>query len=359
VKAAVCREFGAPLVIEEVTLGRPGPEDVHVRLSAVAICHSDITYIDGGWGGTLPAIFGHEAAGIVVECGEAVAEVNAGARVLVTLLRSCGSCFYCDQQQPSLCESRFALDEKSPLTDQKGATISQGLKTAAFAEEVVVHRSQVIEIPTSIPFDSASLLSCGVITGVGAVRNVAQVVNGASVVTIGAGGVGMNCIQGASLSYAEPNIAIDLSDKKLNLAWQFGATHTINSKVQNIKTSVMQLTQGRGTDYVFVATGSGSAIEQAVQLTRRGGKVILVGMTGEGVRVKLDTLNLTNDAIQLLGSKMGATRLQSDIPILVSYYLDGRLKLDELISGRFCLRKINEAIEEVKTGSKIRNVIML
>ena len=357
-KAAVCRTFGAPLAIEHINLRLPGPGEVHVRLDACAICHSDITYIDGGWGGELPTVFGHEAAGIIQGIGEDVKGLCCGSPVLVTLLRSCGDCFFCGQRQESLCETRFSLDESSPLTDQQGNPVGHGLRTGAFTEEVVVHASQVVEIPPDLPMESAALLSCGVITGVGAVKNVAAVPAGACVATIGIGGVGINCVQGASLSNARLNIAIDLSKDKLQVGPRFGATHVIDPVAEDAPGVVRRLTEGRGVDYVFVAAGSRAAIEQSVQLIRRGGMVVLVGMTAEGVKAEFETLDLSNDAIHVVGSKMGSTRLHSDIPVLVEHYRNGRLKLDELVSNRYPLEGINEAIAEVKTGAVLRNVIM-
>ena len=358
-RAAVCRTFSAPLSIEDIDLRLPGPGEVHVRLDACAICHSDITYMDGDWGGELPAVYGHEAAGIVQGIGEDVKGLRCGVPVVVTLLRSCGDCFFCRQRQESLCETRFPLDESSPITDQQGIPIGHGLRTGAFADEVVVHATQVVEIPPDLPMDSAALLSCGVITGVGAVKNVAAVPAGASVVTIGMGGVGVNCVQGAALSNAKLNIALDLSSDKLKVMSHFGATHVINPMAENAPDIVHRLTGGRGADYVFVAAGSRAAIEQSVQLIRRGGMVVLVGMTPEGVKAEFETLDLANDAIHLVGSKMGSTRLRSDIPALVEHYRSGRLKLDELVSNRYPLEGINEAIAEVKTGAVLRNVIML
>jgi Zn-dependent alcohol dehydrogenase len=358
VKAAVCSAFGAPLAIEDLDLRLPGSGEVHVQLDACAICHSDITYMDGDWGGELPTVYGHEAAGIVKGIGEGVKGLRCGASVLVTLLRSCGNCFFCQQHQESLCETRYSLDNSSPLTNQHGVPVGHGLRTGAFAEEVVVHSSQVVEIPPYLPMDSAALLSCGVITGVGAVKNVAAVPTGSSVVTIGMGGVGINCVQGAALSNAKLNIALDLSSDKLEVMSRFGATHVINPTAEDAPDVVRRLTGGRGADYVFVAAGSRTAIEQSVQLIRRGGMVVLVGMTAEGVKAEFETLDFANDAIHLVGSKMGSTRLRSDIPALIEHYRNGRLKLDELVSNRYPLEAINEAIAEVKTGTVLRNVIM-
>ena len=201
-KAAVCYEFGKPLVIEEVTLDPPEANEVRVKLSACAICHSDIHHMDGAWGGALPAIYGHEAAGVVTKVGPGVTLTKLGDPVVVTLIRSCGRCFFCARGESHICETAFRLDRQGPIHRKSGEPIKQAIRTAAFAEEVVVHESQVVPVPKEIPLDSASLIACGIITGYGAVVNTASVPVGSSVVVIGTGGVGLNSVQGAALSGA-------------------------------------------------------------------------------------------------------------------------------------------------------------
>ena len=195
-KAAVCYEFGQPLVVEEVVIEPPQAGEVLVKLAACAICHSDIHYMEGAWGGTLPAVYGHEAAGVVTAVGAGVTTTQPGDHVVVTLIRSCGRCFFCVQGQPHLCETQFALHKESRLKTRDGRSIQQGVKVGGFAEQVVVHESQVVPITHEVPFASASLLACGVITGLGAVVNTAQIPAGSSVVVIGTGGVGLNSVQG-------------------------------------------------------------------------------------------------------------------------------------------------------------------
>src|SRR5262245_21494958 len=211
-RAAVCRAFGEPLVVEDVVLDPPGSGELEVEVAACAICHSDIIYAEGGWGGALPAVYGHEAAGVVTQVGAGVGGFEAGDHAVVTLIRSCGSCPACSQGTPVTCERRFALDSRSPLRRRDGQTLVQGLRTAAFAERVVVDASQAVVIPDSLPLDSASLLACGVITGVGAVTNTAAMRPGASAVVIGAGGVGLNTVQGAAIAGARIVVALDVVD---------------------------------------------------------------------------------------------------------------------------------------------------
>ena len=303
-RAAVCHEFGKPLVIEELELAPPRAGEVKVRLAACAVCHSDISFMEGAWGGRLPAVYGHEAAGVVEQVGDGVTGVKTGDRVVVTLVRSCGRCYFCVQGEPVLCETTFRLDEKGPLRSRDGREVTQGLRTGAFAERVTVHASQVAAIPADVPLDSASLLGCGVLTGVGAVINTAQVRAGESVVVIGTGGVGLNSVQGAALSGAQPIVAIDLSDTKLEAAKTFGATRTINPRDEDARQGVRALTGGRGADYVFVAAGAKAAVEQSFGLVRRAGTVVIVGMPASGVTAELDPGELANDGGRILGSKM-------------------------------------------------------
>jgi S-(hydroxymethyl)glutathione dehydrogenase/alcohol dehydrogenase len=358
IKAAVCREFGKPLVVEDVELAAPGAGEIRVRVAACAICHSDIHYADGAWGGSLPSVFGHEASGVVEEIGDGVAGLEIGDHVVVTLIRSCGTCFYCADGDEVLCEEVFSLDRKGPISAPDGNPITQGLRTAAFAGQVVVDPSQVVVIPKDIPFDSASLLACGVITGLGAVVNTAGVQAGANVAVIGTGGVGLNSIQGAALSECRKVIAIDISDEKLSAAKRFGATHGVNSAREDTAEAVRALTDGRGADYVFVTVGVKSVIEQGFGLIRKGGTLVLVGMPATGEIAGFEPLTVANDCQVVLGSKMGSSRIRSDIPKLVELYQKGKLKLDELITGRYSLQEINDAIASVNRGEALRNVIV-
>lgn len=357
-KAAVCREFNKPLQIENIRIALPQEGEVRVKLAACAICHSDITYMDGGWGGTLPMVLGHEAAGIVMETGARVRNIQVGDPVLVTLIRSCGHCADCENGQPYICATPFPIDEDSRLTSEKGEKVGQGLHTGAFAEEVVVDQSQLVVLPKDFPLDAASLLSCGVITGLGAVVNTAEVEYGSSVVVIGCGGVGLNAVQGAALVNAAPIIALDLVEEKLVAARVFGATHTINPLANDTAKQVRALTHGRGADYVFVAAGSPKAFEQGLDLLAPSGTLVIVGMPPTGQKIEVEAGNIAGSGQKILGSKMGSTRLRIDIPKLVALYEAGNLKLDELITGRYPLDQINEAIDEVRADKALRNVII-
>ena len=229
VRAAVLRRQRQPLVIEELLLAPPGPGEVEVSVAACGICHSDISYLSGAWAAVVPAVYGHEAAGLVTEVGEGVRALAEGQRVLVTLVRSCGECFFCDHDQPALCSTSFPLDRKSPLTTRAGEPVVHGFRTGAFAERIVVHASQVVPIPDEVPFACASLLSCGVLTGYGAVAKTSEIEEGASVVVVGAGGVGLNSVQAAALRGAAVIVAVDLDESKTQTALTFGATHARRS----------------------------------------------------------------------------------------------------------------------------------
>lgn len=358
-KAAVCYEFGKPLTIENLELDPPKKGEVKVHLAAAAICHSDLHALKGEGSARVPFVPGHEAAGVVEELGENVTLTKAGDRVVVCLMRSCGRCFYCTLGSPHLCEGDFALNRESRLRNRSGEVIHQGLRTAAFAEYCIVDQSQVVQVPQNMPLDRASLLACGVITGLGAVVNTAQVEPGGSVVVIGTGGVGLNAIQGAVLAGAHPIIAMDLLDNKLKAARAFGATHTVNAAEQkDAEQAVKKLTSGRGADYVFVTVGSAAAVDQALALTRKRGSVIIVGMPAPGATASFQINALVRGEQRIMGSFMGSTRLRLSIPRLIDLYQHGRLKLDELITGRYPLERINEAIEAVEKGQALRNVIV-
>ena len=362
-KAAVCYEVGKPLVVEDVILDPPKAGEARVRIGAVAICHSDVHLIRGDWAGWTstppPVVAGHEAAGVVSEVGDGVTRVRVGDRVVVSLLRTCGSCIPCLTGQAYLCEGHFALQKERRLRTRAGQPLNAGIRVAGFAEAVVVDQSQLVPIPDEVGLDRACLLACGVITGVGAVLNTAALVPGSSAVVIGAGGVGVNAIQGAALAGAAPIVAVDVVPGKLPLARRFGATHAIDGRQGDVSGLVRELTAGRGADYVFVTVGSPAAVSQALTLTRRGGTVVLVGMPAAGATAPIPVGDVADNGLRILGSSMGSTRLGVDVPRLVARYREGRLKLDELITARYPLERINEAIEAMEGGETLRNVVVL
>lgn len=357
-KAAVCYAFGEPLVVEDVALDAPQRGEVRVRLAATAICHSDIHTLHGEWAPRLPVIAGHEAAGVVEEVGPDVTLTQPGDRVAVSLLRACGRCFYCARGDSYLCEGNFALNRETRLHTAGGEPIVQGVFVGAFAEQVVVDQSQVIRVPPEMPLDRAALLACGVITGVGSAVNVAQVRPGQSVVVIGAGGVGLNALQGAALAGASRIIALDTLASKLDAARIFGATDTLDAARDDVRQQVRALTGGRGADVVLVTVGSTAAVQQGLKLMRQGGTLVIAGLPRWTATMPLQIAEFAFAGQRILGSHMGATRPTVDVPWMVDLYQQGRLKLDELITARYPLASVNEAIGAMERGEALRNVIV-
>jgi S-(hydroxymethyl)glutathione dehydrogenase/alcohol dehydrogenase len=357
IRAAVCRSFAAPVGVEAVDLRAAGPGEVGVRVAACAVCHTDLAYSRGVWGGELPAVYGHEAAGVVEEVGPGVLGVQPGDHAVVTLVRSCGRCVLCLRGLPALCEGKWELpiSQVSPLRTVDGEVVEQGVRTAAFAERVLVHHSQVVVVPDDLPFEAGALLGCGVVTGVGAVLNTAQVEAGSTVAVIGTGGVGLNAVQGAVLAGASLILAVDLAPAKLEAALGFGATHTVAPT--ETAATVEELSGGRGLDVVVVTAGSAAAVEQGLELVGDGGTVVLAGMPG-GATATIDPEAIAHRGLRILGSKVGSTRPQLDIPALVALYRGGRLKLDELVSARFSLDEIEDALSVAESGEALRVVVV-
>lgn len=356
IKAAVCHAFGTPLTVEDVRLRAPEAGEVLVDLDAVAICHSDISYADGGWGGSLPAVYGHEAAGRVRATGPGVTGLTEGDPVVVTLIRACGQCPSCGSGRPTGCETPYDGDH-GPLTMPDGGKLHQAMACGAFAEKVVVHHSQVVKLPEGIDMAAASLLACGVITGVGAVVNAARLRAGEDVVVIGAGGVGLNAIQGARIAGARRIVAVDMSQEKLAIARDFGATDGVLA-TEEMPWRAAKAAMGRGADAVLVTVGAARAYDEAPRYLAGGGRMIMVGMPHTGAQSAYEAANFAATGQAMIGSKMGETVIRRDIPWMVDLYGQGRLKLDELISGRWRLDQINEAIANTRTGAAKRNVIV-
>ncbi len=356
-KAAVCYDFGKPLVIEDVELDPPARGEVQIKLAATAICHTDIHTIRGELGPNLPIVAGHESAGYVAAVGEGVTKVKPGDAVIASLLAPCGKCYHCSMGLPHLCDDTSGFFKPSPLRNRRGERLNQGFKVAGFAESIVVGETQVVPVPGGVPLDRAALLSCGVITGFGAVIKRARVKALSSVVIIGVGGVGLNSVQGALLAGAYPIIAVDVSDAKLASARIFGATHTINLKTGDAVKAVQQLTGGRGADYVFVAVGNIDAVKKGIEIAAKRGTIVVIGLPPAQQLLDFSLPGFIATEKTITGGFMGSTNLAIDIPKLADLYLAGKLKLDELISGRYPLERINEAIQETVDGQALRNVI--
>ncbi|HET6850648.1 MAG TPA: alcohol dehydrogenase catalytic domain-containing protein [Gaiellales bacterium] len=356
IRAAVTREFGGPMTVEQLDLRAPAPGEVGVRVTACAICHSDISYMNGAWGGHLPGVFGHEVAGIVDEVGEGLDEVAAGDSVVVTLIRWCGRCPTCAAGLPALCENRSRLSDlsRSPLT-LDGEPVHQGLRCAGFAERVVVHSSQVVRVPDRIPSEQAALLACGVITGVGAVLHSSGSRTGATAAVVGLGGVGLNAVQGCVLAGSPLILGVDPVAGKRRFATTLGATHT--AEPADALGQTLELTGGRGLDLVVVTAPSAAAVEGAVAMLADAGTAVLVGLPS-GTTVTLDPEAIAERGQRIVGSKVGSARPHADIPHLAGLNLAGRLQLEPLVTHRFGLDEINDAIATARAGEALRVVVV-
>ncbi len=355
IKAAVCTAHRAPLQVETVNLRAPLMGEVEVTLTACAICHSDIHFADGAWGGTLPAVYGHEAAGRVTALGDGVRGVAVGDPVVVTLIRACGTCGTCASGRPTLCNTPAA--RPSPLTALDDASIAQGLNSGAFAERVVVDQSQVVRLPDDMDLVAASLLACGVITGIGAVVNSAGLRAGQDVVVIGAGGVGLNAIQGARIAGARRIVAVDMTQDKLDIARSFGATDGVLATTDKPWRAAKKAL-GKGADVVIVTVGAIPAYDSAAQYLTAGGRLVMVGMPHSGATSSYEPVKVAASGQTLIGSNMGDSIIARDIPWMVDLYQQDRLQLDTLISRTWRLDQINDAIADTRTGSAKRNVIV-
>lgn len=356
-RAAVCRAFGNPLTVEEVVLGEVGDGDVHVEVAACAVCHSDIHYAEGAWGGHLPAVYGHEAAGVISAVGSDVSDIAVGDHVVVTLIRSCGECSQCERGNHVFCEGTFPADESERLTNNAGEKVEAAMLCGAFAEEVIVDQSQVVVIPDDLDWNVASLLACGVITGVGAVTNTSTITDKSTVVVVGAGGVGLNAIQGAAIVGAPVIIAVDLADEKLEIAKRFGATHVATP--DTARQVIKEATGRKGVSHALVTVGSAPAISSALRYIEPGGELVIVGMPASGNEIEIDPVIIAAVGHRIVGSKMGTSQIRRDIPQLIEWYREGKLKLDELVSGTYALEDINDAIGDVAGGAVIRNIVTM
>ncbi|PWJ18134.1 alcohol dehydrogenase catalytic domain-containing protein [Jannaschia seohaensis] len=353
IRAAVCRSFGAPLEIETLRLADPGPGEVQVDIEAVAICHSDITYADGGFGGDLPAVYGHEAVGRVAALGEGVTGLGVGSRVLVTLIRACGDCPACAGGRATQCATPGAT---APLTTREGDTVLAAMNCGAFAEAVTVDASQLAPLGDEIAPEAACILSCGVVTGLGAAVNTAKVRPGDWCVVIGAGGVGLNTIQGARLAGAARIVAVDVSEEKLDSARAFGATDGVLAG-EDGHSAMMRI--GRLADHVFVTVGAKPVIDRALDWCAPHGTAYLVGMPHVGTVGHFDPVNAAYYGQGLRGTRMGDVVLRRDVPWLLDLHAQGRLKLEELVSGTYPLEAINEAMAATRAGQGRRNVVVM
>ncbi len=357
-KAAVLREVNKPLEIEDIQHGDPAPREVLVRTVAAGVCHSDVHFQNGSYPYPMPAVLGHESAGVVEAVGSDVTYVKPGDHVITCLSAFCGHCEYCLTGHMSLCqepELQRGADQPSRLAKGDEA-IAQFLNLSSFAEYMLVHEHALAKVREDMPLDRAALIGCGVTTGVGAVIHTAKVEPGSTVAVIGCGGVGLSAINGAALAGAARIIAVDMVPSKLELARKFGATDVVNAKETDAVGTVQEMTGG-GVHYSFEAIGLKATAEQCFKMLQRGGTATIIGMIPVGTMVELHGPEFLMER-KMQGSNMGSNRFRVDMPRFVDFYLQGKLHLDDLISRRIKLEDVNDGMAALETGEVARSVIM-
>ena len=362
-RAAVLHRVGEPVHIEDVDLAPLRDSDVLVRMRATSLCHTDLEVTQGSLSRPLPTILGHEGAGIVEKVGASVESIRPGDHVVCSWNPSCGDCFYCRDDKPILCEvvnrniANGSLMDGASRLSTDGARLNHFMMISSHAEYCVVPEAGAVKVPDAMPFDRACLIGCAVMTGVGAANNIAPVAAGSTVVVVGCGGVGLNVVQGAALRGAGRVIAVDADERKLESARVFGATDVMNPRRDDVTSNVRQMTSGRGADSGFEAAGNNQAMRLVVEATRPGGHVVLLGKVPVNQDVSFRWGSLMGEK-RIIRSSYGGARPQRDFPMLAQSYLDGRLKLDELISKRIALDDVNEGYAALAEGAALRTVIV-
>jgi S-(hydroxymethyl)glutathione dehydrogenase / alcohol dehydrogenase len=355
-KAALLEQIPGELVIDEVQVGTVGPREVLVRTVAAGLCHSDLHFMEAKYPCPVPAVLGHESAGVVEAVGSDVSYVQPGDHVISCISGFCGTCGYCLSGRPHLCD-KVGMDAAHPPRLRRGnEPVYQFFALSSFAEQLLVHENMLVKIRPDMPLDKAALIGCGVTTGVGAVLNTARVRPGETVAVIGCGGIGLNAIQAAAMVGAGRVIAIDRIQGKRDLALTFGATDVVDAASVDAVGAVLELTGG-GVDYAFEAIGLAATAQQAFNMLRKGGTAVVIGMIPFGERVEIDGFQLLLEK-KLQGSNMGSNRFRIDMPQFVEWYLAGKLKLDELVSATMPLEKINHGFEALKGGEVARQLVL-
>lgn len=345
------------LAVEEIQVEEPKAGEVLVKMAAAGVCHSDLHFIEGLWPYPAPFVMGHEGAGVVERVGPGVTLVAPGDHVILSWVAPCGLCRDCAAGRPYICKTGPVATMKDGTTrfykgDQR---IFHQTGVSSFAEYAVVHETAAIRIRTDAPLDRAALIGCGVMTGVGAVINTANVEVGASVAVLGCGGVGLNVVQGAVLAGAIKIIAVDTLDNKLEMAKNLGATHTVNASSEDPVARIREITDG-GADYAFEVIGLPDVVAQAFEAIATSGTAVMVGMPPLGSNIVINSVPLFMGKT-LKGALYGSARVRVDMPMLVDLYMAGKLKLDELVSRSYPIDQISEAFEVMKKGEVARSII--
>ena len=365
IRAAVLHEVGAPLRVEEVELEAPRAGEVRVRVAAAGICHSDYHYMTGDLVCRLPVVVGHEGAGWVEAVGAGVKRVRPGDAVALLWRPRCGVCRFCIAGQPVLCERGRVQAESGGLPDDgttrlrlDGQRLHHLMGVSCLAEQVVVWENSVVRIPEGVPSAVAAITGCAVVTGVGAVLNVAGAVAGSSLLIIGAGGVGLSAVMGARLAGATQIVVADVEPPRLERARHLGATAVIDAGRQDIVEAAVGLVPG-GVDWAIDAVGRPATLQQSIACLRPGGTTIAVGLARVGETAQVPINDLVQRQKRLVGSLYGSANPQIDLPRLFELYLSGRLALDELVGKRYSLAAVNEAYAALEHDAVGRSVVLM
>lgn len=372
VRSAVLHEMGMeppyakskPLTIDTLTLAPPGRDEVLIEIKAAGLCHSDLSVINGNRPRPVPMALGHEAAGIVVQTGEGVNDLQKGDHVVCVFIPNCGDCLSCAEGRPALCEVGAKANNEGVLLgghkrlSKNNESIFHHIGVSAFSTHIVANKHSLVKVDPTIPFEIVALFGCAVITGVGAVMNTAKVKLGSSVAIVGLGGVGLSALLGAVASGAKEIIAIDLNEDKLKIAEQLGATKQFNSQQDDIVNKIRDVTNG-GVEYVIETAGAVPAMELAFKITRRGGETITTGLPHPNHHLSLRHVDITAEERTIKGSYVGSCVPRRDIPRFISLYKQGKLPIDQLLSGIISLDDINEGFDRLNEGEVNRLIIKM
>jgi len=355
----LCEQPG-DLVIEDLKIDTPGPQEVLIQTVGAGLCHSDLHFMEGLFRSKLPAVMGHESAGIVQSVGRDVTYVKPGDHVVACLSIFCGQCRQCLSGNPHRCSNTRATsrgrDDEPRLQRHDGTPVDQMARLGGFAEEMLIHQNGIVKVTEDVSLEKACLIGCGVTTGFGAAVKTAAVPVGATVCVIGCGGIGLSAIQGARVAGASRIIAVDMSAEKLETAKVMGATDTLNaSETDDVVAAVKELTKG-GVEYSFEAIGLKQTAEQAFEMLAVGGTATIVGMVPSNTKLEIRGIDFLSEK-KLQGSMMGSNQFRTDIPQMIDLYLNGRLLLDEMVSATIDLEQVNEGYAWMKEGTVARTVI--
>lgn len=356
-RAAIMHEVDAPVTIETVEPAAPRRNDITIRLEATGVCHSDISAVRGFLGLDVPAVLGHEAAGVVVEVGADVTSVSPGDRVVASLVPVCGKCYWCVNGQTHLCGETFAIRgiPRGRLADGRVFTAMLGL--GAFADQMTIDERLAVKVESDLPAEQLALIGCGIATGAGAAMFTARVRPGSSVAVIGCGGVGQSVIQGARISGAAQIIAIDPVKLKRDVGTSSGATQVVDPLTDDVAEAVRNMTRGRGVDYAFEVVGTPATIATAYECARRGGTVVTVGIPAPHSRLDLPASDFFRAEKHVVGSYYGSTQVRADFQRIADLIATNRFDAGSLITDRYSLDQLDEAFADLKSGQSIRGII--